>query len=507
MRSNTLPKVTTVLALLLAFSHTGLAQRPEIARIDSFMTALATHGLFHGGILITEQGRIIYERSAGYANRHRQIPHTDTTRFNLASLSKPFTALAVLQLVQQRKLKLEDAFVSYFPDFPYPTVTVRHLLTHTSGLPILERQEDDYIQAHPDERISNRQAYQHLVERKSPLLVPVGDNWRYNNMNYVLLAMLVEKVSRQSFAAYLKQHVFKPAAMQATYVREATMPNTVRYVRPTFYTTRYQNVDSVDHRQHFTYYNLGDLTGPNNVVSTLRDLARFEQAFFSGKLLSLNLVNAALTPVALNNGKPFRMGSSTRSYGMGWNVYESKNEPVNHYVYHDGRIVGLTTFLHHNLTRQQTIVFYDNADGNPVQVMVSVSNLLNGQAPLKVQMKQSLVRVYGEALVAKGPDYAASRFNELKDDTTRYYMDELEMNRLGLELLQARFAGHNEFALEVLKLNTLLYPKSGNTYDSYAIALAQNERREEAIAMYRKSIALSPGNEDGKKALQKLLEN
>lgn len=494
-----------LITLLLLLSRVGWSQRPDVARVDSFMRSLAEHNLFNGGILIAEQGRIIYKRFAGYADRHRQLPHTDTTAFNIASLAKPFTALAVLQLAQKRKLKLDDALVTYLPDFPYPTVTVRHLLTQTSGLPILERMEDEYVKAHPDERLTNQNVYTHLVDQKKPLLFPAGDNWRYNNMNYVLLALLVEKVSRKPFAAYLKQQVFTPANMQRTYVREPTMPNTARYMRPAFYSTKYEYVDSLDYRQHYTYYQLGDLIGSNNVVSTLQDLWRFDEALFAGKLVSQTLLETAFVPVTLNNGQPFRMGSSTRSYGLGWNVYSTKTEPVNQYIFHDGHIPGLSTVMNRNLTKKQTVLFYDNMDGNPIQVMVAVTNLLNGQAPPKLQMKQSLARVYGEALVAKGPDYAATKFNELKDDTVRYYRDELEMNRLGLELLQAQFANHNELALEVLKLNTLLYPKSGNTYDSYAIALAQNKRKEEAIAMYRKSIALWPTNEDGKKALQKLL--
>ncbi|UFH57863.1 serine hydrolase (plasmid) [Spirosoma sp. KNUC1025] len=442
----------------------------------------------------------------GYADTRRQIHNADTIPFNLASLSKPFTAIAVLQLVEQNKVKLNDPLMAYLPDFAYPAVTIRHLLTHTSGLPILERQEDAYISAHPDELITNQTAYKHLIEQKKPLLAQPGDTWRYNNVNYLLLSMLVETVSRQSFAGYMKQYVFKPAGMLTTYVREPGMPNTTRYTRPAMYFTRKLNVDSLDHKQFYTYYQLGSTTGSNNVISTIQDLWRFSQVLFSGKLIGNELMALAFAPVTLNNGKAYRQGSSSRSYGLGWTVYNSKPEPVNNFVFHDGHIPGLTTFLHHNLTKDQSIIFYDNMDNNPIQVMISVSNLLNGQPALAIEKRQSLVRVYGGALVAKGVDHAISTFNELKDDTTHYYLDELEMNRLGFDLMKAPMANHNELCLEVFKLNTLLNPKSGNTYDSYAMALAQANRKEEAIAMYRKSIALWPANEDGKKALQNLLE-
>ncbi|QHV95825.1 serine hydrolase domain-containing protein [Spirosoma endbachense] len=497
--------------LLMGLNSPGFAQmpaqtqHPKVARIDSFITVLADHRLFNGSILVAEHGKIIYQKSVGYADFDRRVLNTDTTHFNLASLSKPFTAIAVLQLVQKGKIKPDDMLATYFPDFPYPTVTIRHLLAHTSGLPILERQEDAYISAHPDELLSSQKVYTHLVEQNKPLLFQPGDNWRYNNTNYVLLTMLVEKISRIPFATYLKKNVFTPAGMTGTYVREAGMRNTIRYTRPTQYISAYLNVDSLDHNQFYTYYHLGSLAGPGNVVSTIQDLWRFDQTLLTGKLISPALLEAAFQPVTLTNGKIYHMGSSSRSYGLGWSVYNSKTEPVNKFIFHDGHIVGLTTFLHHNLTNDQTILFYDNTDNNPIQVMVSVSNLLNDLAPVNIQLRQSLVRVYGEALVTKGPDYAISKFNELKDDSSHYYLDELEMNRLGFDLLKAALPNHNELSLEAFKLNTLLYPKSGNTYDSYAIALEQNGKKEEAVSMYRKSILLWPDNEDGKKALQKLV--
>lgn len=490
----------------------GLAQRPDsalttkTARIDSFLTVLVSHQLFNGSVLVAEQGRVIYKKSVGYADFNKRILNTDTTQFNLASLSKPFTAIAVLQLVQRKKLKLEDAFVTYFPDFPYPTITIRNLVAQTSGLPVLERYEDEYIKAHPEEIITNRQAYEHLIAQKKPLSFQPGDDHRYNNTNYFLLAMLVEKVSRMPFPAYLKKNVFMPAGMAQTYVREAGMRNTTRYTRPTMYMTTYHNVDSLNHNQFYTYYNLGSLIGPGNVVSTIQDLWRFDQALSVGKLISPALLEVASKPVILNNGTAFHMGNSSRSYGLGWSVYNSKKEPVSQFMFHDGHIVGLTTFLHRNLTKPQTIIFYDNTDSNPLQVMISLSNILNNQPPLTVQLKKSLVRVYGEALVTKGPDHAMSTFHSLKDDSTHYYVDELEMNRLGFDLLSASLPNHIDLSLEVFKLNTLLFPKSGNTYDSYAIALEKDGKKQEAIAMYRKSIVLWPGNEDGKKALKQLLE-
>ncbi|MFN8346372.1 MAG: serine hydrolase domain-containing protein [Spirosomataceae bacterium] len=497
--------------LLFVFTRFSFAQNEtsihqKVVRIDSFITVLAKHHLFNGSVLVAEQGKIIYKKSSGYADFGRGIPNTDTTRFNLASLSKPFTAIAVLQLVQKGKLQLKDTFVSYFPDFPYPEMTVKHLLTQTSGVPVVERYEEEYIKAHSKEIISNQKAYEDLVALKKPLNFTSGNRWQYNNANYFLLAMLVEKVSQMPFADYMKKNIFTPAGMKKTYIRQVGMENTPRYTPLSFYNPTYHKVDSLNPAEHYTYYHLGSLIGPNNMISTPEDLWHFDNAFAAGKLLSPALMKAAFTPVTLNDGKPFRMGNSTRSYGLGWNVYTSKTEPADTSIFHDGRIVGLTTFMHRNLTKKQTIIFYDNTDNNPIQVMVSVSNILNGTPPLPIRLTKSLAKLYGEVLVEKGIDAAAVTFNELKNDSTNYYVDELEMNRLGFDLLKAPFSNHNELSLEVFKINTLLYPKSGNTYDSYAHALAKSGKKEAAITMYQKSIVLWPGNEEGKRALKELLK-
>lgn len=510
MKKNTIFIIRQVLLFFifvrLSFAQNEAPINQKVARIDSFITSLAKHHLFNGSVLVAQEGKVIYKKSVGYADFGRGIPNTDTTRFNLASLSKPFTAIAILQLVQKGKLKQEDTFVTYFPDFPYPEITIKHLLTQTSGIPVVERYEDEYIKAHPNETINNQKAYEHLVNLKKPLNFTAGNRWQYNNANYFLLAMLVEKVSQAPFAVYMKKNIFIPAGMKKTYVREAGMANTLRYSVLNFYNPTYHNVDSLNPAQHYTYYQLGALTGSNNIVSTLEDLWNFDNAFAAGKFIPPALMEASFTPVTLNDGKPFRMGSSTRSYGLGWNVYTSKTAPADTSIFHDGRIVGLTTFLHRNLTKKQTIIFYDNTDNNPIQVMVSISNMLNGSPPFPVRLTKSLAKRYGEVLITKGINAAACTFNELKNDSTNYYVDELEMNRLGYDLLKATFPNHNELSLEVFKINTLLYPKSGNTYDSYAQALAQSGNKEAAIAMYQKSIILSPTNEDGKRALKRLLE-
>lgn len=454
------------------------------ARLDSLLDTLAAHHLFNGAVLIAEDGQVVYEHVNGFYDRARGTLNSDTTHTNIASVSKPFTAIAVLQLVEKGKVRLNDPVKRYFKDFPYDGITVRHLLDQTSGLVQLERFEDGFIHDHPDALISNKEAYDQLVKARTPLVFNPGDRWAYNNFNYVLLAMLVQKVSGEPFVRYMAAHVFGPAGMTGTYIREPGMPNTIRYTRPAMYYTDWLDVDSLDHRQFYTYFNMSEMEGPGNVMTTLRDLCRFDNALREGKVLGRALLDSAFAPVVLNDGKVAYMNPrSTRTYGLGWSLYTSRTTPPVRFAFHDGHIVGLTAFLHHNLEKDQAIAYYDNRDDAPLETMLSLSNIINGLPAVKIPLSESLTRLYGRTLVEKGVDAAAVLFDELRDDSAHYYLDEMEMNHLGYDLLRSPY---KKYALEVFKLNTLLFPKSKNTYDSYADALEQNGYAEEAKAMRAK---------------------
>lgn len=503
------PLITLILCALVPTDLLAQTIEPGIAektkRMDSLLTVMIEHGLFNGSVLVAEDGKAIYQKSFGMASLESKRPNSDTTQFNIASVSKPFVSVAVLQLVQNARVNLDQSFASFFPEFPYKEVTIRQLLNHTSGLPQLERYEEKKVREQPDKRITTQEAYADLLELKPPVNFSPGDNWRYNNTNYLLLALLIEKVSGMPFASYMKKHVFLPAGMKHTYVRPVDAPNTPRYMLPTMYTFDYKNVDSVNPNKYFTYFHLGGIHGPGNIVSTLQDLLQFDRALYSEKLIREWLLNEAYTPVVLNNGKPFFMGTSTRTYGLGWNIYHNKTAPIYKFVFHDGHIVGLSTVLHRNPEKKQTIILYDNYNNPPIILMVALNNILNGQPLGKVRVTSSLARHYGHELITKGADQAITKFHEMRSDTTRYHLEELEMNALGYELLSKDdHPDHLTLSLEAFKVNTLLFPKSANAYDSYADALMKNGKSDEALRMYRKSLDLNPNNENAKRALQKI---
>lgn len=474
------------------------------ATIDSMISAWDHYGIFNGSVLILQKGNIIYQRSTGYASFETRFPNTDTTHFNLASVSKPFTAIAVLQLVHKRKLKLSDLLVQYFPDFPYPAVSIIQLLSHTSGLPEADQYEKPYIVAHPSEILSNQKIYDDLVKLNVPALAAAGEKHFYNNLNYILLALLVEKITRVPFAHYMRQNIFRRAGMMHTYVREPVSPNTARYFQPTFYDTTFYHVDSITNRKIYTDYHLGGTCGDNNVVTTMQDMVLFDKALRNGKLLPAELVKQMYRAVKLANGALFFTGGK-KTYTLGWNINE-RNSRGQFAVWHDGSLVGLTTILFKNLTDDITYIVYENRNvPNFFRRFLAITDVMDGVKPTEVPLQISLVREYGVALTQKGADHAAARLNELRS-SPGWYLYEHEMNALGYQLLlKSDFKNRKELALEVFKINTLLFPKSANVYDSYAEALMDAGMAAEAIAMYKKAIYLDPKNEAAKNNLKKAL--
>ena len=149
----------------------------------------------NGTLLLAEKGQVIYEKSSGFADFVTQIPNTTQSKYNLASISKIITSTVILQLMEKGKLKLEDPIVRYFPEFPYAGITIRHLLTHTSGLPDLELYED-LVKAYPDTVVTNSIIIPQLIVQKRPLYFQPGDKWSYCNTNYELLGLVIEKITK-----------------------------------------------------------------------------------------------------------------------------------------------------------------------------------------------------------------------------------------------------------------------------------------------------------------------
>ncbi|UCJ08311.1 beta-lactamase family protein [Chitinophaga pendula] len=499
-----------IIILIICLMSASIYAQKRNAVFASYFDTITAHHLYDGNIALAENGHKLYAYSGGYADYATQQKNTEAARFNLASISKIFTSTAILQLKDKRKLKLEDKVVKYLLSFPFPEITLHHLLTHTSGLPNLELYED-VIKEHPDSIITNAAVLPLLRQWKKGLYFTPGEQFRYCNTNYTLLAMIVEKITGIDFPAYAQKYIFKPAGMKETYIAAGDISDDLRVkqqIKPTFYDTIYLQADQVK-RYRYSEYNNNASIGPSNVITTVDDMLKFDEAFFKGKLLSLATVEKAITPVKLNNGKEYTehmdtmLGEGTGQYGLGWEIFQ---QPVfGKGVGHGGFKFGLATFYYRNLTRKQTIIAYTNGKSSFGDNVTSCLYMMNDQPFIPLHLKVSAVREYAKALMQQGADHAACMLHLYMADTTHYYFDAKEMNFLGYDFLyQSTAKEHKQWSLETFKINTFLHPDDFNTYDSYGEALLEDGHREDAIRMYRKSLELNPTSQDGIKAMKKL---
>ena len=495
----------------------ALTPAATVARNVNTFFGQSDPSFFNGGLLVARAAKPVAERIDGFAHFATKAPLRRDSVFQLASAAKPFTSTAVLQLRDRGLIKLDDPVTRHLAGFPYPAITIRHLMTHTSGLPDLELFEP-LIASRPDDVVTGGDLVPALVAWQKPMRFRAGDQFRYSNINYQLLGELVAKVSRQPFGAYIRDHIFRPASMRSSFVL-GTLPiartgaQVTNHVLAVMFRTQPEDVRRLDYSDkvmmrpyRYEGFNLGSTVGDQNLFSTLADLERFDRALRSGKILSKRSQDEAYAPVRLNDGSNYAepgiydLYAARCSYGMGWEV--CRHPKRGRLVGHAGYNRGIAVMLYRELDLGLMAAMFDNADtGDFPKKFASVINIAHGEAPGNVSRQRSTARDYGLALVTEGPATALLRFNRMRAEPDRWLTTKGGMNRLGYDLLRN---GHPTLALEPFRINLLLHPNDANLYDSYGEALADNGRRDEAILAYRRSLELKPDNDKGRTALKAL---
>ena len=310
-------------------------------KIDSFFTARYNQRQFNGAILFADQGNVILKRVYGYANIGQKDTLTMDAAFQLASISKPLTALAVLWLEERGYLSLEDSVQHYFPKFPYDGINIRLLLSHRSGLPNYMYFSED-LWTDRSVPISNQDVVC-LMETYRPNIYYIPD-YRYNycNTNYALLAAIVEKVTEMRFDDFMEQHIFEPQGMYDTFVytkleTQAKRLSTVGYHRGRIAEDNYLN----------------GVTGDKGIYSTVEDLFKLDQALYQGTLISRESQKKAFTaahPELYDHD----------NYGLGWRI--NQRPDCSKIVFHSGWWKGYRTHFFRLLDKQQTIIVLSNTN-------------------------------------------------------------------------------------------------------------------------------------------------
>ncbi len=343
-------------ALLLTNILPGYAQTAKT--LDSLFGTLHRQGVFNGCVLIAEEGRPIYEKAFGYANFETKQLLNNQSVFELASVAKQFTAMAVMQLQEQGKLGYGDEIGKYFPSLPYPGVTIDNLLRHTSGIPEFLPWDNTRVDVH---RINyNRDILKAIIKSKPAALFKPGEKLAYSNTNYVLLALIVEKVAGMPFKDYLDKKIFGPLQMSNSrvYARRADSRIPDNYALGHVYSPvagGFVMNDSLKANRYQYYFD--GIAGPYGISSTTEDLLKWDQALYSAKLISESRQQLAYVPGKLNNGGVASFGGL--AYGYGWLLLPADETTGKRYM-HSGGYPGYMTIIARYPEKKKTIIILTN---------------------------------------------------------------------------------------------------------------------------------------------------
>jgi CubicO group peptidase (beta-lactamase class C family) len=324
-----------------------LAYDPKDAdrRIDDFMQQLHRTRNFNGNVLVAKHGKIIYENAIGWADYLHRKQLNINSQFELASVTKTITSTAILMLMEQGKISLNDDVKKFFPDFPYDGITIRLLLTHRSGMMNYVYFTDNvYRTEHRDQRkgISNKDEMALIAQYKPHPFNKPDKRFLYNNSNFMVLGSIVEKITGQPYADFVKAHIFIPAGMVHTAVYSKAVYDKIP-------------VDVVGHDRGQWRYSVAQnfLDGPvgdKGVYSTVGDLYLFDRALREGRLLKQATMDSAYVP-----RNPMLHGHF--SYGYGWRIFESPGRQV---IYHTGWWHGFRHIFLRDIKDDITIVLLSN---------------------------------------------------------------------------------------------------------------------------------------------------
>lgn len=335
---------------------------------------------FSGEIIVSKNGQIIFEDYKGYINYTTKTPINAESSIHLASISKTFTGMAILKLWEQKKLDLTSTVASVFEGFPYPDVTIEHLLSHRSGLPdyanFMESRKYavkvyknkrgrkvrrmKLISKEPPFKVgnyNNNDVLSYMFEKRPARLAIPNRVFRYCNTNYVLLALIIEKITGKDYPTYMSETIFKPLNMNHTFIFNAKLvdkynPSYDNRLRP-------YKIEKYD----FIY-------GDKNVYSTARDMVLWDKALSDGSFLAATTLDLAYQPKS-------PIGNNYHNYGFGWRMLLKPNEDK--IIYHNGWWHGNNTVFTRLLSNSTSIIILGNRFNKTIYKGKEIASVFTGK--------------------------------------------------------------------------------------------------------------------------------
>lgn len=467
-----------LLAGLAASPSFAAPPRPEAGRpardaaaleaaFDDYMQAAVRNAQFSGTVLVAKDGAPVFRRSYGMASHELNVPNTGETTYQLLSITKPFTAILIMQLQAQGLLNIDDPACDYLADCPaaWQAVTVRHLLTHTSGIESYSRLPDW------DETLDARtygRAGAAALMRDHPLLSEPGTRYRYSNTGYDLLGLIVERVSGKPLGQMYRDRILGPAGMSHSgfNVSRLVVPNAATG----YYSLGSTFISATPQSPTASY-------GSSGIFSTVDDLLLWDQALYDGRILSAESY-ARMIADAQNN------------YGLGWEMrtWSGRRE-----VGHAGSGAGFSTMIARFIDDRLTVIVLSNSDAaNAGAAARDLAAIWFGETP-RAPAPDPKTR-FLDAVLADGVEAATRLYREMKADqptAEAFQTDELLVDAgydlHGTPLMEPAKAVF-DFALEQ-------FPRSAYAHDGLAdVALAEG-RHDEAVRHFDASLVLDPTND------------
>jgi CubicO group peptidase (beta-lactamase class C family) len=475
-RKKALRMVAALSSLLIwcAAIHAGSAN--ESAEIGVLISTMYQRGQFNGAIIVAVHGNTIYRKGFGKSNFQTGADFTPETPSDIGSVTKQFTAMAIMMLAERGKLSYDDRVSKYIREFSSSAhlsqITLRQLLNHTSGIP-------DYGDLRIDDTGLDQQGLIGALLKKEDDLAKPGMKYRYSNPGYALLAVVVERVSGERFSEFLGREIFDPVGMNNTFVYDSPTRKNARTA------VGYGQFGQVDDGGPTA------IPGDGGIYSTVDDLLKWDQALYTDKLVDQSTLTEAFSP-----GK-VRLGTST--YGFGWNIEEDGGSK---YLWHQGNHAGFRAFIGRRLADRFTVIMLTNKGNSKRRdINAAVENILEDKP--YVLPKQSGAEKLYKTIHESGIQAALQLYDALKNaKSDDYDIGESELNTLGYQLLYGDHCVSD--AIAIFKLNAMEHPWSSNASDSLGEAYARSGERDLAIKSYAMAVMLDPTNGHAAGALKEL---
>lgn len=466
-----LSKQAAAIVLLIGILSAGNYSFPadRTVEIDKFFTGCYNRQLLNGVALVAEKGNIIYKKAFGLANSEWDIPNGSDTKFYLYTMTQSFTAVMILQLVEEGKIKLDGVINDYLPYYREDIgkkITVHQLLTHTHGLPDLQYKQLPLLNLYPV-----KQFIQDFLSRDPEF--EAGKKFSFSTLTgYTILGAIIEEKTGKTYEQALNEKIMKPLNMiDSGFIHHDAAVKKMA--------SAYQETTAEKRIEFFTCR----CDGSTSLYATAGDLLLWDRALSGNKLLPEKAKETMF--------KEHTASSRSGYTGYGWNLVNLVSGDVKKKI--AWQIGEGSTVMWRILDDDIVIILLNNTmSSSLLEMCIGVTNLLyNKSAQLP---KRSFISTINKILTASGIQAATDKYNELgRDHFDEYNFEESELNTLGDYLLSQKKLSE---AVEIFKLNLKSYPNSWYSYARLGEALVRGNNKEAAISCYERAIAIMPRGEE-----------